>query len=347
VVTERRAQREPLRLGVLGAADIAWRKTLPAVAAEDCVRLVAVASRDLTKARRFTDAFGGTPVSGYEHLLARDDVDAVYIPLPAAMHAPWIEAALLAGKHVFAEKPLTTLGADAHRLVALADSLGLVLAENFMFTLHSQHREVLRLIDDGVIGDVRGITAAFTIPELPPGDIRYQAEVGGGALADVGGYPVRTASLLLGPELDVVGATLRVDPARGVDLSGAAVLATPSGVVAHVTFGMEHAYRAEYEVYGSLGRIRLERAFTPPADYAPTLHVHTPGGYAMRVLMPDDQFRTAVRAFAAAVRDGADSGLQGAEILGQADLVQRIRDVARRYETAPPARSRHATARTD
>jgi dTDP-3,4-didehydro-2,6-dideoxy-alpha-D-glucose 3-reductase len=140
--------------------------------------------------------------------------------------------------------------------------------------------------------------------------------------------------LLLGTDLDVAGATLRVDPARGVDLSGAAVLTTPTGIVAHVTFGMEHAYRAEYEVYGSLGRIRLERAFTPPADHAPTLHVQTAGGVAMRVLAPDDQFRRAVRAFAGAVRDGVDSGLQGSAILAQADLVQQVRTVAHRVLVA-------------
>ena len=199
----------PLRLGVLGCASIAWRRTLPALAAQPRLRLAAVASRDPAKAGRFAERFGGEPVVGYERLLERDDVDAVYVPLPAALHAPWVERALRAGKHVLAEKPLATRCSDARRLVALADELGLVLAENFMFTLHSQHVQVRKLIGDGVIGEPRMLTAAFAIPALPPDDMRYLSEVGGGALVDVGGYPLRTASMLLGDRLEVVGTTLR------------------------------------------------------------------------------------------------------------------------------------------
>ena len=331
----------PLRLGVLGAASIARRKMLPAVAAEPGrMRLAAVASRDLAKASALTGEFGGEPVAGYEELLRRPDIDAVYLPLPAAMHAPWIEAALHADKHVLAEKPLATRAEDAHRLVALADKLGLVLAENFMFTLHSQHAAVRALLADGVIGEVRGLAAAFTIPALPDTDIRYQPDVGGGALADVGGYPLRAAALLLAgadagadgqtgnQELDVVGATLRVDRARGVDLSGAALLAAADGTTAHVTFGMEHAYRAEYEVWGTNGRIWLDRAYTPPADHAPVLRIQSGGERREQRLAPDDQFRQVVRAFAAAVTDGTASGLQGDQVLRQADLVQRVRDAA-------------------
>jgi NDP-hexose-3-ketoreductase len=322
----------PLRLGVLSAASIAWRKMLPAVAAEPAVTVTAVASRDQAKARKFTDAFGGEPVAGYAELLERPDVDAVYLPLPAAMHAPWIEAALRAGKHVLAEKPLATDADDVRRLVALAAERDLVLAENFMFTLHSQHQAVRKLIADGTIGEVRGMSATFAIPQLPPDDIRYQPAVGGGALADVGGYPLRTASLLLGDELTVAGAVLRVDPGRGVDLSGAALLHAPSGAVAHVTFGMEHAYRCEYEVWGTEGRIRLDRAFTPPPDYAPVLHIEAGGQRETRELPPDDQFRQVVRAFTGAVTGGQDSGLQGEAITAQASLVERVRQAARHVD---------------
>ncbi|GAA3343142.1 Gfo/Idh/MocA family oxidoreductase [Amorphoplanes nipponensis] len=326
----------PLRLGVLGAADIARRRTLPAVAAEPDVELVAVASRDPHRARRCTEVFGGEPMAGYAALLGRADIDAVYLPLPAALHARWIEAALDAGKHVLAEKPLTIRAADAHRLVASAAARGLVLAENYMFALHPQHACVAELIAAGMIGEVRGMRAAFTIPPLPAGDIRYRPEVGGGALADVGGYPLRASALLLGEPLEVIGATLRVDAARGVDLSGAALLSTPAGVISEVTFGMEHAYRAGYEVWGTGGTIRLERAYATPPDHVPVLHLRTRDDVRTRRLEPDDQFRRAVRAFAAAVRDGADSGLQGDDILRQADLVDRVRAVARRAEITGP-----------
>ncbi|ASW57604.1 Gfo/Idh/MocA family protein [Plantactinospora sp. KBS50] len=319
----------PVRLGVLGCAEIAWRKTLPALAGVPQLRLTAVASRDPERAARFGERFGAQPVTGYPALLERDDVDAVYLPLPAALHAPWVDRALRAGKHVLAEKPLATVEADARRLVALADSRGLVLAENYMFTLHSQHAQVRELIGSGLIGEPRLLSAAFAIPALPREDIRYRPDVGGGALADVGGYPLRAATLLLGDRLEVVGATLRRDPARGVDLGGTALLVTPDGVAAQLAFGMEHAYRCEYEVWGSAGRLRLDRAFTPPADHKPVLRIERGGEVQERLLAPDDHFEAALRAFADAVRTGTDSGLQGAAVLRQAALVQRVRDVAR------------------
>jgi len=114
---------DALRMAVLGCADIAWRRMLPAMVADPGVRVAAIASRRLSRASEFTDRFGGAPVEGYGALLDRDDVDAVYIPLPARMHAEWIERALLAGKHVLAEKPMTDNPADTGRLQALAATL--------------------------------------------------------------------------------------------------------------------------------------------------------------------------------------------------------------------------------
>jgi NDP-hexose-3-ketoreductase len=92
-----------LRMGVMGCADIAWRRTLPAMLSDAAVQIVAIASRDRRRAAEFTDRFGGIPLEGYDSLLERDDVDAVYIPLPALLHAEWIERTLEAGKHVLVE----------------------------------------------------------------------------------------------------------------------------------------------------------------------------------------------------------------------------------------------------
>jgi len=324
----------PIRLGVLGCAGIAWRKMLPALAHEPGVVLTAVASRQADRAARFAERFGGEPVVGYEALLERSDVDAVYVPLPAVLHAPWIRRTLAAGKHVLAEKPMATAYADAAELVGLAERAGLVLVENFMFTRHEQHTHVRKLVADGVLGELRGLSAAFTIPPLPDDDIRYSPSTGGGALVDVGGYPVRTASMFLGADATLVGATLRMDGRRGVDVGGAALLTNPDGVVAHLTFGMEHAYRCEYELWGSAGRLRLTRAYTPPADHEPVLTIERADGVEELRLPPDDQFANVLHAFVGEVRCGVPSGLSGPAILAQAALVQRIRDAALRIPVA-------------
>ncbi|MDN3262822.1 Gfo/Idh/MocA family oxidoreductase [Streptomyces sp. CSDS2] len=294
----------PVRIGVLGCADIARRRMLPAMAAQAGVEIAAIAGRDAARARELAGRYGASPHHGYDELLARDDVDAVYIPLPAALHARWTRAALRAGKHVLAEKPLTTSLADTEELFALAAKSGLTLMENVMFVHHSQHAAVRALVADGAIGRLRAFHAAFAIPELPDGDIRYDAGLGGGALWDTGVYPVRAALYFLGDALEVVGATLDAHGGRQVDTAGAALLRTPDGVSAQLSFGLDHGYRSAYELWGSLGRITVERAFTPPADHQPLIRVERRGGVEEVVLPPDDQVAATVRAFAAAVRGG-------------------------------------------
>ncbi|MFL4907996.1 Gfo/Idh/MocA family protein [Streptomyces sp. MMS24-I2-30] len=318
----------PLRIGVLGCAGIAWRRMLPAITANPDVTLTAVASRSEEKARRFTDRFGGEPVEGYERLLARPDVDAVYVPLPALLHAGWIERALLAGKHVLSEKPLATTVKQATALVELAAERGLVLLESFMFLTHSQHARVRELVASGVIGELRSLTAEFAFPAKSTDDIRYLPDVGGGALTDIGVYPVRTALLHLGSQLEVLGATLHHDPARAVDLGGSALLARGDGVTAHLTWGMEHSYRSRYALWGSSGRISAQWAYTPPPTHSPVLRIERQDHLEELTLPAEDQFGNVVAAFVARVVDGVPSGLEGESVLTQAGLVDRVRERA-------------------
>ncbi|MFD6613552.1 Gfo/Idh/MocA family protein, partial [Micromonospora chalcea] len=191
--------------------------------------------------------FGCRAIHGYEELLEQDDIHAVYVPLPAALRPRWVEAALRTGRHVLAEKPLSTRHARTSELLELAASRDLVLMENVMFVHHRRHEVVRRMVADGALGELRSFHAAFTIPPLADSDIRHQPELGGGALMDVGIYPLRAALHLLGPELDIIGACLAQGAGRQVDTSGAALLCTPDGVTAQITFGMEHAYRSAYE----------------------------------------------------------------------------------------------------
>jgi dTDP-3,4-didehydro-2,6-dideoxy-alpha-D-glucose 3-reductase len=312
----------PVRIGVLGCADIAVRRMMPAFAASPGLEIAAVASRDLAKAERVAERFGCQPVQGYAELLRRDDIQAVYVPLPAALHARWVEAALDAGLHVLAEKPLSTDSATTERLLCLAAARGLALMENVMFVHHPLHEAVRRLVADGRIGELRTFQAAFTIPRLPDDDIRYVPELGGGALADVGLYPLRAALHFLGPDVEVVGAHLASDTGRLVETSGAALLRTPGGVMAQVTFGMEHAYRSGYELWGSEGRITVDRAFTPPADHIPVITVQRGADIEEIRLRPADQVAATVRAFMSAVRAGTSPS---ADTLRQAVLLSDVR----------------------
>lgn len=323
---------DEIRFGVMGCADIAARKMVPAIAAAG-QQVVAVASRDGARARRFAERFGDLfdieGVTGYEALLDRADVDAVYIPLPLALHAEWTAAALRAGKHVLVEKSLTGDADVAEDLVALARERGLLLMENFAFLHHSQHDAVRRLIADGAIGEVRSVTAAFGIPPGPSDAIRYDAALGGGCLLETGTYPVRAAQLFLGPDVEVAGAVLRWDGDRNIDVDGAALLRDGAGVTAHCTFGFEHHYRCTYAVWGSAGRIALQWAFTPPPSVQPVLRLERQARVEERTLGCDDQFRNLVVAFTTAVRTG-DHEPHGAAITRQARLLAGVRARANR-----------------
>ncbi|MEU8584203.1 Gfo/Idh/MocA family protein [Streptomyces abikoensis] len=317
-----------LRIGIMGCADIAWRRTLPALEDDPAVEIAAIASRSAATARRFTDRFGGVPLEGYDALLDVDGLDAVYIPLPGLMHAEWVTRSLEAGKHVLVEKPLTAGAAETRRVVAYARERGLVLLENYMFLYHSQHAAVRKTLDDGAIGELRGFTSAFTIPPKPAGDIRYQRDVGGGAFLDFGGYPVRAAQYFLGGDLRVVGAVFRRDREHDVVMSGSVLLATPEGIPARLTFGMEHSYRNTYALSGATGRLLLDRAFTPPESHRPVLRVERQDHAEEITLAADHQFANVIATFTAAVRGERDITPQQEGSLRQAELIEEIRRAA-------------------
>ncbi|MFE6984862.1 Gfo/Idh/MocA family protein [Streptomyces griseus] len=317
----------PLRIGVLGCAEIARRRMLPAFVVGERTELVVVAARDPERAEETARAFGCRAARRYEDVFADPDVEAVYVPLPASLHARWTEAALRAGKHVLAEKPVT-LGTEATAgLLELARSRGLALMENVMFVHHHLHTAVRELVDKGEIGELRSLHAEFSVPALPSGDIRYRPELGGGALWDTGVYPVRAALHLLGPELDVLGARLAYGRGHTVDTGGAALLGGPNGITVQLAFGLDHCYRSRYELTGAKGRVVVDRAFTPPADHQPVILIERAGGTEEITLEAHDQVAATVTAFAEASRAGASP--DEATTVRQAALLDDIRTRAR------------------
>ncbi len=329
----------PVRFGVLGCSSIAERRAMPAIAAAPGAEVRAVASRDPARARRFAERFDCAATS-YDGLLERDDVDAVYLSLPPALHEPWGSRALRAGKHLLVEKPAATCPADVAGLVGLAGESGLVVRENFTFPHHSQHARVRQLVTSGRLGTLRSLSAAFCFPPLPDGDIRYAPSLGGGALLDAGVYPIRLAQLLLGDDLRVTGATLRHDPVRGVDVAGQALLVSADGVLACLQFGFEHAYGSRYSLWGSTGQLSVDRAFTPPATWQPVHRLIEQDRVERYALAAEDQFAAAVSSFADAVRSGRtvrhpDEAAGCRASIRTAELVSEIHQRATMVDTGP------------
>jgi NDP-hexose-3-ketoreductase len=313
-----------VRFGVLGTSAIARRSTAPAIRSDPRCALVAVASRTRERAAAFARDLHCAPVTGYLDLLDRDDVDAVYVPLPTGLHHTWIEAALHAGKHVLAEKSLTVDARRTAALVELARSRSLALMENFMFLRHGQHRRVDELVSGGALGELRGFAAEFAIPPRPADDIRYSADLGGGALLDTGAYTVRCAQRFLGDDLIVAGAVAGIDAASGVDVRGSALLVSPAGVPAQLSYGLDHAYRCSYTISGTRGRLQLDRAFTTPPDMCPRVRLDRGGDTEVLTLEPDDHFAGSIAHFARLVTGEDDRDAEYAACLNQSRLLDEI-----------------------
>lgn len=315
---------EGLGIGVLGCADVAVRRALPAIE-ESPFHLVAVASRSQEKASRVAARFGCKAVVGYAQLLEMPDIDAVYIPLPNSEHAEWARRALSAGKHVLIEKPAMTTGAAARALVSHAEDLGLLVMENFAFLRHPQHEQARSLLSSGSIGEIRSYSGAFGIPPTDYQGIRYQPALGGGSLWEVGCYPVRAAQEYLESPVQVRGASLEFDPQLGVDVAGVALLRGSNGVTAHCTFGLVHSYRSTYEIWGSEGRLVLEWAFTPSRDARPVLRLHQKDRETRFVAAASDQFVGVITTFFDGICDPRLRPAHHRALVQQAELMAQIR----------------------
>jgi predicted dehydrogenase len=269
---------EKVKWGVLGVAKIATTKVIPAMQAGEWTEVAAIASRDTEKARVAARKLGIPKAYGsYEELLADPEIAAIYNPLPNHLHVPWSIRAARAGKHVLCEKPVGLNAAECRTLIEARRSTGVQIGEAFMVRSHPQWLRAREIARTGAIGDVRAITAAFSYFNRDPSNVRNVAGWGGGALMDIGCYPIQVARFLLGQEpLRVLGLIHR-DPDFHTDRLTSAVLEFPS---THCVFtcGTQMAPYQRVVILGATGRIEIEIPFNAPPD-RPTRIYADPAGW--------------------------------------------------------------------
>ncbi|PLW77776.1 Gfo/Idh/MocA family protein [Cohaesibacter celericrescens] len=208
-----------IRWGILSTAKIAREHLVPAIQAANNGNIQAVASRSQDSADAFAKHFGiPTAYGSYDALLASDEVDAVYIPLPTSQHVDWTIKALEAGKHVLCEKPISLHAKEIDRVIAARDKSGLVATEAFMVTYHPQWQKVRDLLAEGAIGTLRHIQGVFSYYNVDPTNMRNQLDLGGGGLPDIGVYPTVTARFATGKEPVRARASIVRDPDFGTDI---------------------------------------------------------------------------------------------------------------------------------
>lgn len=315
-----------IRIGVMGCASIAQRLVIPAIISlSDDFELIAISSRTSEKAHQFANIFSTTPIIGYDNLLDRSDIDAVYMPLPTGLHSEWIEKALKAGKHVIAEKSLAMDYDSAQELVLLAKSKGLLLMENFMFRYHSQHQLVWQKLKNNDLGSLRLFRSQFGFPPLDNNNFRYDKNLGGGALLDTAAYTVRASQWFLGSEQEVVAAALYIDAEKNVDIYGNATLINNEGIVSQLSFGFDNYYQCNYEFWGSKGKLVAERAFTPKPNESTYILFEKKGDVAKLEVQPDNHFVNILKEFHQSILlNNHDTHLK--DILSQSKILTDIRN---------------------
>ncbi len=253
-----------LRWGLLSTARIN-RAVIPPIRGSQRSELHAVASRDIVKAKDYAKEWHIPHAYGtYEELLAREDIDAIYNPLPNHLHAEWSIRAAEAGKHVLCEKPLALTLDEVDQMAAAAKQHHVVIAEAFMYKHHPQTLKVLDLIEQETIGDLLLIKGAFTFNLDRPDDVRWVPEWGGGSIWDVGCYPISFSRLAANAEpVEVFG--WQVTGARGVDVVFSGQMRFASGLLAQFDCGFRAPYRTAMEIVGTTGSIELDSPFKPAA----------------------------------------------------------------------------------
>lgn len=333
------------RIGIICPSEIAFRRFMPALqkcadlkyvgiaysSAEewfgkaltetDPAIIVDVKEREWEKALNFQATYGGEIFDGYETLIKSDAIDAIYIPLPPALHYKWAKLALEHGKHVFVEKPSTTSYEETKELVQIAEQHGLVIHENYMFVYHDQLKHLDDMVASGIIGDIRFYRISFGFPRRVVGDFRYIKSLGGGALLDAGGYTLKYARYLLGDSARLLCAIKQYIKDFEVEIGGSATMVNDKGVCAQLAFGMDNDYKCSIEMWGSKGSITSNRIFTAPVGFEPTYTLKQNQEYSTYKLPADDAFFKSMRVFVDCMNDEAVRKSEYEEILVQEKFV--------------------------
>lgn len=294
-----------VRIGILGCARIARTALLNIAREVSEIKVQAIASRSPAASRLWADQFGIEPaLEGYAALINRDDIDAVYVPLPNSLHAHWTILALEAGKAVLCEKPLAANAAEAVTMVAAEQRTGGILVEAFHYRYHPLAQFFDEVVQGGELGQLLQVDSTFEIPRqlVHPDDIRFQRDMAGGALMDVGAYCVNAVRWISGRE-PVVAAAVAQRVSDDVDGAMNARLDFGDGATGNIQCSLTaETFNASLTIRGSRGTLTVKNPFLPQLGHE--AEIDCDGTRKQYAFPPTPSYVYQARAFAACVRDG-------------------------------------------
>lgn len=320
-----------INIGVLGCANIALRSVLPAIhELPEKYRLAGIASRSSDTANENAKRFNTSPFVGYQSLLEIEELDAVYIPLPNALHTEWVENALQRGLHVLVEKSLACSYSEVQHVNNIASERTLVLVENFQFRFHRQLDVIRSLVQNGEIGNIRCLRSSFGFPLFPDkNNIRYIKELGGGALLDAGAYPIKIAQIFLGNEISVQASSMSFDSEKGIDMWGGGFLKEIDGdLFVQTAFGFDNFYQCNFEIWGSRATLSANRVFTSPPGHEAEIIIESDDGKRIIKITPDNHFKNMLLHFHTLILNPELANTEYSQNVNQARLIAEFREKA-------------------
>lgn len=332
-----------LRWGILSTANIGLKKVIPAMQRGEHTQVTAIASRDIAKAQRASSALDIPRAYGsYEELLADPEIDAIYNPLPNHLHVSWTTKAAEAGKHVLCEKPLGMNASEARSLLAVRQRTGVKIGEAFMIRSYPQWLRLRELLNEGRVGDLRAVTGVFSYFNIDPANIRNHAEIGGGALMDIGCYLIHASRYGFRQEPVRVVATIDRDPEMRTDRLTSGLMEFASG---HAIFTCSTQLIPYQRVHflGTRGRIEIEIPFNAPPDRPTQIIIDSTGdlsgsGITVETFPAADQYTMQGEAFAKAVWEDTELPVPLEDSIGNMAVIDALFQSANSGEWVSPER---------
>jgi predicted dehydrogenase len=299
-----------LNWGVLGAAKIAREKVIPAMAHHPDFQVLGLASRSLVKAQAAAQSLGIPKAYGsYEELIADPDIQVVYNPLPNHLHVEYTLKCIEAGKHVLCEKPIALTAADVERLIEARNRKGVNVGEAFMVRSHPQWLKARELVQGGALGAIRLVQGHFSYFNDNPDNIRNIEAFGGGALWDIGCYPLSTTRFVLGEEPLKVAALINFDPEFGTDVLSSVLLQFPSAQL-QFSVSTKLVPHQRMQFFGDKKELEILIPFNAPKDKACTIRIGEGDPFREKgetlTFTLCDQYRLQAEAFSKSVLEGTE-----------------------------------------
>ena len=315
-----------IKFGIIGCSSIAKKSTIPAILSSKNSILEMIGSRSMIKAKKFSKEFTCDEFGGYDDVLNNKNIDAVYISLPMSMHEKWAIKAAKSGKHILCEKSATLSYNSAKKIVRECKKNNVKIMENFVFKFHPQHKKILDIIKQKTIGNIHTFSSKYGF-NLPASNrnFRFDKKLGGGALNDVGCYLISASTFVFNDLPTSIFCNLEINNKLNIDIRGNILLTFSKNRSALVSFSYDDYFQSTYDVWGTKGLIRTERAFNVSKDMKTIISLNQNDKIKKILIPPANQFQLSIEDFCTKIKNNSNNDFEK-EFLNQSLIMDAARE---------------------